>query len=383
MIEARIDEAALTALERRRARAEAETYAGMLEYAERRAVECGEADSAMAVLVERSMIALEIGQAMGLSEGQVRSRIACARRVRDDAPATWASFQLGHIDAARMREISSAIDKLTQPESVALLDSRVVAYACAHTVAELWVWLRRFVTRVEAEAATERAEAARADRYVHIEHTDDGMAWLNAYLPSPQAAAIERRLHKESRQQPSDGRTLRQKEADLLASWATSNEAGEPAANADIAVTVPVDVLAGAMVGFAESPDGAWVAPASWITELAASGNPVWHRIVVDPVTDDVLTHEYLGRFAPKTVRKALEFRDGVCVTPGCLTPAWKCDIDHDEPWPAGPTIGTNLTPRDRRHHAQKGHGLSPPRPPRPPLEIRTDPLPIEYAPAA
>ena len=81
--------------------------------------------------------------------------------------------------------------------------------------------------------------------------------------------------------------------------------------------------------------------------------------MVLDPVTDDVLAHEYKGRFTPAILAKALEFRDGVCQVPGCTKPAHLCDIDHRIPHhDGGPTTGWNLGPYDRRHHRLKGFGL-------------------------
>ncbi len=35
-----------------------------------------------------------------------------------------------------------------------------------------------------------------------------------------------------------------------------------------------------------------------------------------------------------------------------------RCDLDHDESWPRGPTSVTNLCPRCRRHHELKTRGL-------------------------
>jgi len=310
-------------------------------------------------LLARSMIPLEIGQAMELSEGQVNSILFAARTARDRTPTVWAAFSRGDVSFQSVREIAKTVDKLVEPESVTRLDARVPSYAADHTVAELRVWLRRFVVRVEADAATARAEAERADRRVTIEHGDDGMSWISAYLPSPAAAAIERRLHHEARKQPKDGRTLVQKEADLFAAWLTTNEhTGQAAAHADIAVIVDADVLAGARHGFAESPDGAWVAPTTWVTDLAH--DPVWYRMVRDPITRDILSIDYRGRFAPEILKKALYFLHGTCAVPGCLIPAWKCEIDHQIPWPRGHTTAANTRPLSKAHHGQKGHGLVP-----------------------
>jgi hypothetical protein len=354
-----VAEADLVDAARMRARAEAVEYRTILAYHDAECVKADAAESPLRRQTEKSMIPLCIGQAMGLSEGQVHLRVAVAQRVREQAPQTWLAFGDGRIDAARIREVSQTIERLKREESVVRLDQRVVAYAASHTVAELRAWLRRFVVRVEADLADERAEAERADRHVEVAHGDDGMSWMNAYMPSYVVAAIAKRLEKEALALGSDDqRTKAQRKADLLAAWTTTNEAAEPAVNADIAVTITADALAGVTDEFAVSADGQWVVPAAWIAEVAASGSPFWHRMVLDPVTHDVLSHEYFGRFAPDVLSKALAFRDGVCQAPGCLKPADQCDDDHREPWPAGSTSGENMWPLCRRHHNLKGHGL-------------------------
>ena len=327
--------------------------------AEAAKVECIE--SPLRRQAEKSFISHTIGRAMGLSEGQVIARLAMARRVRDRAPRAWEAFLAGRVNEPRIREVSSAIERLEREESITVLDQRVVAYAETHTLAELRAWLRRFVVRVEGDLAAERAEAERADRKVEIFHGDEGMSQLFANLPSYVVAAIGKRLDKQARALGADDpRSLAQRRADLFASWLTTTDNGEAAVNADIAVTIPADVLAGATEGFGVCADGQWVMPAAWIAELAATGDPFWHRMVLDPVTHDVLTHEYQGRFAPAVLAKAIAFRDGVCEAPGCLVPADRCDIDHREPWPEGPTSGANLGPKCRKHHTSKGFGLLP-----------------------
>jgi hypothetical protein len=236
----------------------------------------------------------------------------------------------------------------------------VIPYATTHTGAELRQWLRRFVQRVEADLAVERAEEARAGRHVSVKHTDDSMAWLNAYLPSHEAAAIETKLHQAARQTTAedDDRTIAQREADLLVAWCLGSEPVTAAISANIAVKIGADVLAGFVPGFAESADGRWAVPAQWITTVVTHGGAFWHRIVVDPVTDDVLAHEYLGRYAPDILNIALQFLHQVCQAPGCMVPAFLCDLDHREPHPDGPTTGDNMGPLCRRHHNLKGHGL-------------------------
>jgi hypothetical protein len=41
-----------------------------------------------------------------------------------------------------------------------------------------------------------------------------------------------------------------------------------------------------------------------------------------------------------------------------CPRRARSCDLDHDTPWPRGPTSVTNLDPKCRRHHNAKTFGV-------------------------
>lgn len=348
---------------RARARAEWRSWSTLvaLADAEEAAVRAGDS-SGLIREAELSFIPHEIGQTAHWSDAQVWHRVAQARRVRDHTPGVWAAFREGRIDETRAREISGAIERLERPASIERLDRQVIGYAESHTVAELRRWLKLFVARVEADLFNERAEKSHADRGVDVIHGVDGMSCLILNHTSIAIAAIDKRLTKEAKALGADDpRTLDQRRADLAAAWLTTNEAGEPALNADIAVTMTADALAGATEMPAVAADGSWVVPVAWILELTkhVGNNIFWHRMVLDPVDDDVLAHEYRGRFTPKVLAKALEFRDGVCQAPGCCRPAHLCDIDHRIPHEAGgPTAAWNLQPLCRRHHKLKGFGL-------------------------
>lgn len=358
-----VSEAELASAARRRAQAEAAEWATMLAYSEAREAAIRSADRPTLIReCELSFIAHDIGQAMGFSDGQATARLATARRVREQAPAVWAAFVDGRIDAARVWEISGAVERLERAESVARLDRQVVGYAERHTTAELRRWLKVFIARVESDLFTERAEAERTKRRVEIVHGDDGMSWMNLYGESFKLAAIDQRLTKEAKAfGDADERTLEQRRFDLAAAWLTTNEAGEAAVHAHIAVTMPGSAVAGATDHPAVAADGTWLAPTAWMLDLAKHhpDNVFWHRMILDPVADDVLAIEYRGRFAPAVLAQAIEFRDGVCRAPGCCKPAHLCDIDHRIPHAAGgPTTASNLQPLCRKHHKAKGFGL-------------------------
>ena len=360
----------IAGLARERAVAEFREYAAMKQYRDTQVARVDAMDaSPMRKLIERSAIAVELAQAIGLSEGQVVQRLAMVDRVFEHAPRVWVAFRSGRVDAVRVREISFTIDKLQRPESRRELDTKAVAYAQTHTLAELRRWLRRFITRVEADAAIERANTEHAKRHVNVVDADDGMAWLNAYLPAHQAAAIRTRLRHEARTLGSgdgrtrDDRTLEQRQADVLVEHLLQGPAATGKAaglKIDIAITLDAKILTGLNEGHAEAADGSWEVPAAWILNSALVGESFWHRLLVDPIIGDTLAHQYNGYATPDILRRAITFRDGVCATPGCLRPANECDIDHQEPWPHGPTTGPNLNPRCRADHARKGHGFLP-----------------------
>lgn len=354
----------LMGLARDRAMAEAAEWRAMLEFrdAELTRIEAMEV-TPMRRHVERSAIAVELGMSLNLSPGQVVQKLATAERLRDRAPLTWWAFGRGRIDAARAREISLTLERLERPESHHRLDGVVVSYASSHTVVELRAWLRRFVARVEADLAIERANAEREKRHVEVVQVEDGMAWLNAYLPAHQAAAIQTRLKRSAKALGADDdRSTAQRQADLLVDALLNNpvsDGGQPSGmKIDIGVLVEADALTRLSDGHAESADGSWEVPSEWIIDSALVGDAFWHRLLVDPITGNTLAHDYPGYQPPDVLRRAITLRDGTCAAPGCTTPASRCDLDHEKPWPDGPTSGENLRPRCRRDHSIKGHGV-------------------------
>ena len=160
-------------------------------------------------MVERSAIPLTIGRLVGLSEGQVSSRLAVADRVRKRAPRTWKAFRKGRVDGARVREISHAIGQAQACTSHDWLDKLGLDYAETHTVAELRSWLKRFVARVEPEGFNARADEERRRRSVQIVHGDDGMSWLTIYQSSHVLAAAYNRIDSGAKEQKARRRPRR------------------------------------------------------------------------------------------------------------------------------------------------------------------------------
>jgi hypothetical protein len=74
-------------------------------------------------------------------------------------------------------------------------------------------------------------------------------------------------------------------------------------------------------------------------------------------LTDDggrLLDTTELGRYASTRLAEAIKIRAGTCRFPTCTVPADRCDLDHHQPHPHGPTCGSNEDPFCRRHHRGK-----------------------------
>ena len=61
-----------------------------------------------------------------------------------------------------------------------------------------------------------------------------------------------------------------------------------------------------------------------------------------------------LGRHPSARLAQAIKIRAGTCRHPTCTVPADRCDLDHHQPWPHGPTSAANMDPLCRRHHRAK-----------------------------
>ncbi|WP_460460936.1 HNH endonuclease signature motif containing protein [Angustibacter peucedani] len=64
-------------------------------------------------------------------------------------------------------------------------------------------------------------------------------------------------------------------------------------------------------------------------------------------------------RYAPTTaITRHVHAAAPTCSAYDCPRTAHRCDLDHDDPWPRGPTSVANLDPKCRKHHQAKTHAL-------------------------
>ncbi len=340
------------------AKLEAERAADMLEFADLRRVEAERHDDPRKRDLEASFAADELGVVLHQPTRTVQSRLVEARRVRNLLPNTWAAFSDGRIDGFRVSLIASATGKVTTRENLIHLDHEIGGFAATHTTAQLKAKLHRFIARWETSDAAVKQE--RAKRAVWVNHQDDGMSFLTAYLPTPDALLIDALLTERAKT-ASDDRTLDQRRADLFAQQLRGSADGQPTSSrAVIGITVPVTSLTGLDDLPGESFDGSFALPAQLVRELTQQPGTLWFRILTDPLGRILDTTEPRP-FPSDALRTALQARDGTCRFATCSRPAMECDLDHQIPRPHGPTNGGNLRGLCRRHHNIKTQQIAEP----------------------
>jgi hypothetical protein len=129
-----------------------------------------------------------------------------------------------------------------------------------------------------------------------------------------------------------------------------------------IGIVVPLSSLLGVSECPGELADRSGLVPAEELRRLIddAFGSQGDRRdgvLFTRLLTDDggrLLDVTELGRYPSARLAQAIKIRAGTCRYPTCSVPADRCDLDHHEPVPKGPTSAANLDPLCRRHHRGK-----------------------------
>jgi len=375
------------AVARASARAEHEKWATVLELHEHMVADIESDTTSIFRRTAINAAALEIAQLLRISEQQVWRIVEQAERLRDRAPRIWAAFGEGRFDAQKASTLAAAVERCAEPETVAALEEPAVDYAAKHTNAELRRWVDKLIDRLE-HIEREQADVERDKRFVDVRHARNGMSEVTAWIPTPAAVAIRKRLRAAARELD-DTRTRAQKEADVFCSWLTNATGTECDITAEIAVLVEAKALAGVtdVPAHVLDIDDDVPIPTAWVFELAEAQSTLWTRLLTDDL-GHVLDVTRIGYQPPESLRRAVRWRDRRCRVSGCSKPAESTDLDHRVPFDdGGATSGSNLWCLCRRHHAIKGHGLMPPDAYDPPevhlVRLPTPPLLIDYVPAA
>ena len=335
----------------------------------------------------------EIGCALHLAERTAGFLLVDSENLIRHFPATHAALAAGELDYARARTITNQAQGLPE-KLIPLFESTLLTKAAGQTNPQLGASARRLRDKIHPEALAERKAKAAQDRSLTFRPAEDGMAYLEAFLPAEEALAAYNSVTAAAirAQGPHEPRTLTQLRADLAvdfllnafstdpnatlndgagagdrsetgATKGTSNDGGTGGGGntgrgskpgrvkpkAQIMVMIPMLT----MLGLSQDPaelDGYGPIPADTARELAGEQN-VWFRLLTDPASGVPVKLDRNSYRIPESTKAWLRLRDGNCRFPGCGRQARFTDADHTIPYPIGPSNESNLACLCPKHH--------------------------------
>ena len=215
----------------------------------------------------------------------------------------------------------------------------------------------------DPHASTRSRERALARRDVSTQVHRDGTATFAIVGDAGSVAAVADRVERLAKAVKAAGVDQPQSQLradlalDLLANGQVPSESPDtpltdyPAAHVTLVMSFATLVGADDACGYL--PGHGYVTAAS-AREIATRPGSIWRRLVVDEVTGTARTLD-TTRYQPTAAMRAhVIARDHDCRGPDCTVPASRADLDHDTPWPVGPTHPGNLSAKHRRHHQHK-----------------------------
>ncbi|MGH8776142.1 MAG: DUF222 domain-containing protein [Jiangellaceae bacterium] len=346
---------------------QATAIAELARRVEMRPVEAGRSIESM---TPQRITGMEVAARLQLTPATGEALVARSLCLTETLPATHAALAVGRIDPRRAEVIADELRR-HDPAVARQVEAEVIDRAEGLTAPRLRRAVKDSLHRLAPATVEQRRQAAASRRLVSCTPAADGMAWLEAYLPAEDAAAlmaaIEAAVAAMKRTDPDDGRTLDQLRADVLAQmgW-TALRAGRLGGcvcgqrlddQHRHPVAVNVTVAATTLLGLDELPGqlaGYGPIPAEVARRLAADAT--WRRLLTDPASGVVLDYGRTRYEPPSDLVDHVVVRDRTCRWPGCDRPAYRCELDHTLPYPLGPTAAGNLGPLCKAHHIAKHH---------------------------
>jgi hypothetical protein len=319
----------------------------------------------------------ELAAALGLTVRGGEARVAVATALAGDFPATWAALGSGRIDHPRMTALLDEAGSCRGGQA-ARVEAAVLARGRRASPGQFRAAVRRTVLRIDAQAARERAAAARADQYVRVGPSQTDTAWLDAHLGAEDAIAIRLALDAAATsmgRRAGETRTKDQLRAAALAApfWAALATGTLTGPDGPITLAVahgqapaldltlgPVDADTGQIADLAGYGPITGQLGRDLACRAGTGARPlvrIHQPLTTEQARDAAATWPAEAGYRPSAALvRHITARDRTCPHPGCNHPAARADLDHTIPWPQGPTHPANLSPTCRRHHRYKQH---------------------------
>jgi hypothetical protein len=319
-------------------------------------------------LSARETVTMEVATATGLGHREISLRLElavgsaswhCFLREQVTTGSTTLQRACQVVEAARHLD-DAAADAVARTALAPTRDGSGLAGALFRQR------LRRATMAADADLARRR-RAARQRLGVRAHLDEDGTGTLTITNDADKIAAAMDRAQAAARAARSHGdpRSLDELQADFLTGVAvhgwpdgdTGFGAIAPRPSGRVWVVVPATTALGLDDEPCALPGHGWVS-AAHAREIMAAEDSIWQALLAEVDTGRALR---LGRDGYRPSAAMIEHVravDGVCRGPGCTVPATQCDLDHDVPWPEGPTDVDHLTSKHRPHHRIRTAGV-------------------------
>lgn len=311
----------------------------------------------------------ELAARLATTRAAAETKVADAWAL-EGLPAVWDALATGRIDARKARVLTEEL--LAVPEEARdAATTAALEVADARTAEQLRSRIRRAALAADPEAARRAHVRARRDRHVELHPVHDGMAWLHAFLPGPEAVAVHAALTAMADAQgPDDERPMDARRADALVDAVTRwLDAGTTPDGTPLPTRqrrrphLAVTASAATLLGLDEQPchlAGYGPISAQMAREIAAAAT--WTPLLLDAGSGSLAARGHRTYRPSNAQADWIVDRDPCCTFPGCRVPASRCDIDHNTPFDPGrpadaQTIPDLMDAKCRHHHRMKTHG--------------------------
>jgi Domain of unknown function (DUF222) len=351
----------------------------------------------------------EVQVVLGIGARPAGRLIDLGHRLSTVLPETLVALREGRLDLVRVRTLVEATQGLSVRTAREVQDQMLAV--CGQTPWEgpsPRSWrdrTARTVVRVDAEAAARRRRERYAGRAVRSAATGDGMAELIIGADAADVAMAEQVLTDLARAREATGAdgayvTVDQRRVDAFVELFRRVRDGRDLPGVavrrvrELGLVMPMDAFFG--TGPAATDPGevrglsgqAWLDPdtarararvlaeagagcvllVDWagvltrVVRLPKAPPGGWTRQLLDAAVRarlHTLPPLRCESYAPSAaISEHVRARNPRCTGYDCPRRAGRCDLDHDVPWPRGPTEVANLCPKCRRHHEIKTRGL-------------------------
>jgi hypothetical protein len=289
-------------------------------------------------------LASEIGLARRDSPDRGARQLNMAKTLVHDMPHTLARLESGDLSEYRAELIAAEAADLSRA------DRRVLDAELCAEVSNL-EGMGNGRIRAEAKAIAhrldDRAATAAKDRRVTFRPAPNAMAYVSAFLPAAQGAAVFAELNRTAGSAVAAGDN--RSRGAVMADTVVERVLGRPAWVAE-PVAVNLVISDGSLFGDDDSPavlEGYGPIPAGVARNLVADAlsdeqsRATLRRLYKHPKTGALVGMESRSRLFPKSLAKFIRLRDQRCRTPYCDAPIRH--LDHAQPRNrGGPTSARN-----------------------------------------